>query len=107
MGQSYTFRITTTGGFQPVTYTWQDKDGNPINPTDSYANGSELTLDQLQLTDSGEYTVTALDALTDGLVQSTVLSVGLGVPVAGLGGLIAIAGAMAAGGASLLRKRRR
>jgi hypothetical protein len=103
---AYTLRVTTSGGYPPVTYGWT-RNGVSVDATNSYANGSELVFDPAEFADSGVYRVTVNDSFTDSLVQTCTLTVIPAVPVAGLGGLVAVAGAMAAAGAALMRRRRR
>ncbi len=105
-GSTYTLRLQTTGGFQPVTYDWQFN-GYPIEPTYSYSDGGELVLRDFQIDYAGVYAVFILDNNTESILQVCTLSVGPPMPAAGLVGLIAVAGAMATASATLLRKRRR
>jgi Leucine-rich repeat (LRR) protein len=105
-GSTYSLRVSTVGGFQPVVYDWQFN-GYHVDPTHSYVNGSELVLTDFQVDHEGVYSVFILDGYTQSILQACTLTVGLAMPLAGLGGLIAAAGAMAAAGAALLRKRRR
>ncbi len=105
-GSAYSLRVTTSGGYPPVSYEWQ-RNGVHVDATNSYANGSELVLDPVEFSDAGVYTMNIVDQFTESLVQTCTLTVSQALPLGGLGGLIAVAGAVAAAGGAFLRKRRR
>jgi len=101
IGEPHTFTVGTTGGYQPVRYQWK-KDGVEIPD----ATDDSYYIAALSQVDSGYYSVVARDDNTDVREAGTTLGVGLPVPVAGLAGLIVLAGACALGGLAALRKRR-
>lgn len=102
--ESVTMEVSVSGENGPVTYQWYKKDAAkadlPVG-TDS----PSLTLEDLLVADSGEYFCEVTDGVE--IVSSPIftLTVGLGLPVAQLVGLIGMSVLLAAGGASVLRKR--
>ena len=98
VGESHTFKVAATGGYQPLAYTWM-KHGEAITG----ATEPAYTIPSLQESDSGTYAVQVQDSNTDVRVSApAVLVVTLGLPASGaaaltiLLGLLALAGALAA-----------
>lgn len=100
LGDSYTFAIATTGGFEPLTYVWR-KDGNLIHGAD----GAVYVAGTLMEFDTGVYTVEVNDALTDAVSSSAYLLVTGGLPASGAVGLGFVAVVVTALGAALSRAR--
>ena len=101
-GQAHVFSVGTTGGCQPLEYTWK-KDDHPITG----ATGASYAIDHLSEGHSGSYTVVVTDAYTD-VVESTppaVLNVAWGAPAAGLAALGILIAASAIAGAGALRRK--
>ncbi|NIA14118.1 MAG: S8 family serine peptidase [Nitrospiraceae bacterium] len=98
-GDAHTLQVTTTGGFQPLSYVWL-RNGTPV------ASGPELTLAPLELFHAGTYTAQVSDAATDVVVSNpAVLQVTEPVPViSGAGLLVAMAAALATGAFALRRR---
>ncbi|NIA13299.1 MAG: hypothetical protein GWP08_04405 [Nitrospiraceae bacterium] len=99
VGASHTFAVATTGGHEPLRYTW--KLGDIV-----LGNGPTLTIANLTVFHSGAYTVEVADDETDVVVslpaQLTVTPAP--VPAAGLVGLGLLCGAL---GVAALAARRR
>ena len=100
-GQTWTFTAVPHGGYPPVTFIWK-KNGITVPG----ATNATYTTPPLDLTDAGYYSVTVSDFNTDAIVASAYLRVGLLVPVAGIGGLVLLAAAIAAAGIRARRKNR-
>ena len=99
-GASHTFTVDTSGGYLPLAYVWSKG-----SKTTSGADAASFTVSDLVQSDSGTYTVEVSDADSDILTASAKLTVSQGIPVAGLVGLGALAGLIAAVGARNMRKK--
>ncbi|HPC15732.1 MAG TPA: hypothetical protein P5318_05905 [Candidatus Hydrogenedentes bacterium] len=101
-GGSFTFTVTTNGGFAPLAYKWQ-KEGSP----EILGTGATLVLNDLTPADSGSYYVTVSDDLSDVVESSHAqLLVAGGVPVGGWAGLGVLAGAFAAAALRVIRRKK-
>jgi len=101
-GDTHTFTVATSGGYQPLAYAWK-KDGAIIPD----ATSGVYNIDPLEVDDTGAYTVAIGDDYTDTVESApALLTVTIQVPAAGLAGLIALAAACAIGGATVIRRRR-
>lgn len=91
-GESHLFTVVTSGGYTPLTYQWF-KDGEGIPES----NESELELTALDIEDSGAYTVQIADGNADNTTSLTaMLVVAWGEPAAGVLGIAALVGLVAA-----------
>jgi hypothetical protein len=117
-GDNYTWSLTVTGGFAPVTYQWQasrsgDKAFVPV-VDGAYGAGaydgaqtSSLIFQPFTASMVGQYQVEVSDSESDTLMVGPAnLTLGSSAPVAGVFGLAALALATALGGAATLRKRK-
>jgi hypothetical protein len=85
-GETCTFSVSATGGYLPLSYAWS-KDGSPIPD----AHASTYTTLPLEASDSGSvYTVTVADSNGDQQSASVEVTVALGVPAAGVAGMLAL-----------------
>lgn len=85
-GESHLFTVVTSGGYPPLTYQWF-KDGEGIPES----NESELELTELDIEDSGAYTVQITDGNEDNTTSLTaILVVAWGTPVTGILGVVAV-----------------
>ena len=101
-GDTHTFTVATSGGYQPLAYAWK-KDGAIIPD----ATSGVYDIDPLEVDHTGAYTVEISDDYTDAVDSApALLRVTVQVPAAGLAGLIALAAACAIGGATVIRRRR-
>jgi len=97
-GGSHTFAVTASGGYGPLTYQWK-KDGADIYQ----GNGNILQLSGLNHDDSGGYSVEVSDTNGDSIETVPVtLTVPMGLPVAGMGGLALLAAIL---GVAAVRRR--
>jgi hypothetical protein len=103
IGGTQTFHVETAGGYQPLTYVWT-KNGVVLH---DYTSDS-FTLDPLQESDSGAYTVEITDDNMDVRVSEPAILtvVSQGVPVAGLAGFVILMALCAAGGAIAIRRKK-
>jgi hypothetical protein len=62
VGGTYSFSVVTTGGIDPVTYTWYKKVSNSIGDTE-VGTGSTLTIANAKLSDEGLYYCVIADRL--------------------------------------------
>jgi hypothetical protein len=100
LGGAHEFSVETTGGFQPLHYTWF-KDHQSI----AGATGPDWLLNPLGIMDSGKYSVEVADDNTDVDVSAPAfLRVGETLPVQGPVGLVLLVLAVACAGA-YARKR--
>ncbi|GEM_PF-888596 len=105
-GSSHTFTVETTGGYEPLLYSWKRIPLEGIEEIIFDANDASYTKSNLAQADSGAYTVEVSDANTDAQSASTELTVTKSVPVAGLSGLCVIAGLITLIGVwTVLRKK--
>jgi len=101
-GDTHTFTVATSGGYQPLVYAWE-KNGMAIPD----ATSGIYTIDPLEVDDTGAYTVEISDDYTDTVESApALLNVTVQVPAAGLAALIALAAACAIGGATVIRRPR-
>lgn len=101
-GQSHTFVVGVSGGFQPLSYQWR-REGIDIPG----ATGSSYTIPGLEYDDAGTYSVQVSDANTDvRLSDNAVLTVSTGQPAVGLPGLLALLAAGAGLGIRAIRRKR-
>jgi hypothetical protein len=99
-GQSYTFTVSATGGYAPLAYHWR-KNGFDLPG----ATGTSYKMENLAAADAGVYSVEVSDANGDSIQsQDALLTVTQGMPVANMGGLLALASCMTL---AMLRMRRR
>ena len=99
-GQSYTFTVAATDGYAPLSYQWR-KNGSAIPG----ATGTSYKLENLAAADTGTYSAEVLDTNGDTVQsQDALLTITQGMPVANLGGLLALASFMPL---AMLRIRRR
>lgn len=68
VGESHTFQVTASGGFTPLNFVW--KKGDVI-----VGSGPALTLNSIQSSHAGTYSVYINDAFTDERVLSALLTV--------------------------------
>ncbi len=103
-GESCSFSVVATGGFPPLSYEWF-KDGQRINT----AAGNSLSFARVTLRDAGKYRVIVTDLLGTPVQsrEATLEVTGQLVPAAGLGGLAALAGALALMGVRSNSRRRK
>ena len=107
VGQSVTFRITAAGD-PPITYQWYKDDGNKTVTTLIGETGPSLTLNDLQVSDSGDYYPILDDADESGIPGPTFqLTVSDALPVANTGLLLAAVSAIIAIAMAYFRPRRR
>jgi hypothetical protein len=102
-GESHTFTVTVTGGYDPLTYAWY-KDGQVIPDA---PDASEYTLTDLEPADSGSYTVVVTDD-NGAFVVSAPATLQVGdakLPAPGVIALIVLAGGLMVFGARANRKR--
>ena len=86
VGDSHVFAATATGGFEPFSYEWQ-KEGE----TEPIFFGTTFDLDNLELSDSGQYCVIATDSEGDYLESEHVaLSVHPATPALGIRALASL-----------------
>jgi hypothetical protein len=119
VGEFYTFEVTLSGGVPPIHYLWQQDDLNSKAVIDVGGDSPTLTLNNLQVEDTGDYYVTVTDS---GRVLNTetqeyepesrtsnriYLSVTVAVPALGGLGLALAAAGVALAGAFVARKRKR
>jgi hypothetical protein len=104
-GQSYTFAVTATGGFPELEYTWS-LEGSTVH-SGVGAAGAEWTINAVQDSQQGTYTVEVRDDYTDVKETSMYLTVDPGIPAAGAAGLAMLAGIAALGGAAIIRRGKR
>jgi hypothetical protein len=102
-GRSHTFTVAATGGYPPLSYQWK-KNGNDILTAPDAPN---FTLSNLLESDAGRYTVEVGDSNAEMLVsgEAELMIGGVGLPVAGVGGLIALVSFMALAGLRISRRR--
>ncbi|MGC9055174.1 MAG: immunoglobulin domain-containing protein, partial [Candidatus Hydrogenedens sp.] len=62
VGESYTFEVIVSGGVPPLHYLWQHDDLNTKTVYTVGGDSSILTLNDLQVTDSGDYYVVVSDS---------------------------------------------
>ena len=62
VGESYTFEVIVSGGVPPLHYLWQHDDLHTKTVYTVGGNSSILSLDDLQVTDSGDYYVVVSDS---------------------------------------------
>ncbi|HNR35731.1 MAG TPA: immunoglobulin domain-containing protein, partial [Candidatus Hydrogenedentes bacterium] len=105
-GESYTFSVSAMGGFPPLGYAWKKQGVSGTIGTDQ-----SLWLNMLQLSDAGVYHAEVSDSNTTVIVSNTAsLTVNEtsqpGLPLLGVMGLGLLAGALAMGGATVVRRRK-
>ncbi len=97
----FTFSVTATGGYPPLTYQWM-KGGESI----PFAVESQWTIPALEDEHAGAYSVVVHDANGDSVLSGeVVLTVSQGVPLAGIAGLVLFTGLLALIGVMRLRLR--
>jgi len=103
VGQAHTFSVVATGGYEPLEYLWE-KDGVSLPGR----TGDSFSLDPLDVSDSGSYTVQVSDANSDVLESAPAeLRVTQGLPVAaGFLGLGLLFAACVATGVAATRRSR-
>jgi len=100
IGDSHTFVVLAGGGYAPLVYAWR-KDGTPIPD----ASDATLTLDPLDLADSGVYVAVVSDSYEESMQSNPAeLTVTPGTPVTGTVGLGLLAGMAALAGVLALRR---
>ncbi len=107
------FSVAISGGLGDITFQWEKDDGAKAFQPIIGENGPTLVIDPVTETDEGSYRVTISDTgstvtPTADTVVSTVatLTIGEGVPLAGLGGIALLSAATALAGAVALRRRK-
>ena len=100
-GDSHTFSVATSGGFEPIRYQWFKDSVAIVEETDA-----TLYLDSLIQEDSGTYKVQVMDDYEDVLESDPAeLRVSAGLPAAGAIALAFLAAASVACGAMITRRR--
>ena len=103
VGEEVTFEVEVTGGYGVNHYQWY-KDGSPLltAPDDPV-----LTIAAVVMEDDGNYSCYVWD--DSGAIMSTEvhLIVSLGIPAAGLAGMVLLAGLAVAVGVGAIRRRRK
>jgi hypothetical protein len=119
VGEFYTFEVTLSGGVPPIHYLWQQDDLNSKAVIDVGGDSPTLTLNNLQVEDTGDYYVTVTDSGRIFNTETQVyepesrtsnriyLSVTVDVPALGGLGLALAAAGVALAGAFVARKRKR
>lgn len=108
-GDPYAMTVTVIGGMGDLTYQWY-KDGGPINDTAKAWTGTDtatLSFPSFSEEDEGTYQLKISDDQEEITSSEATLTGDLGMPVAGLFGLAALAGASALSGVLSLRRRER
>lgn len=105
-GESVTFEVSATGAQPgPPTFQWYKassaKADQPIGD-----DSASLTLTNLQASDDANYYVSVSDAVTTVTSAQITLQVNIELPLAGGLGLMAVAGALAMAGSTVLRRRK-
>ena len=102
IGDTHTFTVVAQGGFAPLAYEWlKDEVSIPDATAPSYA------IPSIGEADYGVYTAQVSDANSDVLTtDSAELTQCSGLPVAGIGALLALSVAVATAGACATRRRR-
>ena len=106
---SVTLSLSVSGTVDPTTYEWS-KDGSPLFNTGtlSGADTTALTIDPIELQDSGAYRLTVTDSAAKLVTVSDaiVLEVVTALPVAGILAAGALAAGIVAAGAWTIRRRK-
>jgi hypothetical protein len=100
VGARHTFTVTTTGGYQPLTFVWK-KNGGEI----AGATTASYTTPTLTLSDSATFKVEITDAYGDSQTATANLTVVRGVPVMSIAGLGGLFGLIIVSGARRIRKK--
>ncbi len=96
------------GGIPPLTHTWLFDNTGSKAIVEVGGDSPILTIDPMEVEDSGLYWIEVADSGTDTKQSATVeVQVNPVIPVAGTGGLLALAGLTALAGAAALRRRKR
>jgi PKD repeat protein len=103
-GQSVDFMVQMEGGFEPLIYEWYKEDGTKVLvPVGT--NAPEFSIQNLADSDAGMYQVQVTDSYTDSQMDSAILNVTQGVPIAGMAGIAALLGLLAITGVRKMRKK--
>lgn len=87
-GNSHSFTVTATGGYEPLHYQWMKNGENIIGSPDD----ATFTIVELSMADAGDYTVEIYDSYADSAVSEPAnLTVEDGLPTMGLAGMAAMA----------------
>lgn len=104
-GDTVTLSVNPDGGLPPLNYEWRKDDG--AKAVTVVGSSQSLVLSDIELDDSGEYSVFVSDSGTDNELSNSVqISVQPGLPVAGGLGVLALTALLGAAGASAMRRRK-
>lgn len=104
-GESFTFSVGVSGGLRELHYIWKRDTGAKAAETIG-PDAPEYTIDETELSDTGYYWVEVFDLEESITSDAVYLLVSAGVPVGGLFGLAALAGAIACAAAAAFRRRK-
>ena len=107
---SVTLSFSVSGNVDPTIYSWNKDGGQPLENTGNIlgADTAGLTIDPIELADSGAYRLTVTDSAAKLVTVSDpiILNVVTSLPVAGIFAAGALAAGIATAGAMMLRRRR-